>query len=215
MKKNAIIKMIFNFIPLTIFSTWVYTFIKVVQNPSLKAIIALVLAIYIIPPLAYRLIRIQYPIILGISEINSKQPANGWMLAMRFQILYSIFPFIEKLLLIVPGAYNMWLRLWGSTIGKNVYWTPAVEIVDRTHLIIEDEVFVGNKTYLSSHIAKRKADSTQIFNRPIHLKKKSFVSTHCILGPGSELEENEILPPHTSRLYKKTYTPSYKEERHD
>ena len=59
----------------------------------------------------------------------------------QLQVLYSAFPALR----LVPGLYSAWLRLWGSRVGRAVYWTPQVKITDRGLLKVGDGVVFGHR----------------------------------------------------------------------
>lgn len=111
----------------------------------------------------------------------------------------------------MPWMYSLWLRLWGSKIGSRVFWTPDTIIMDRTNLIIEDNVVIGNRSYLSTHVGKFKDGDYLVFIKPIHLKKNCFIGTHCLLGPGTKIEAGQSVDAAHAMIYNKLRKPVYKE----
>jgi hypothetical protein len=189
--------------PLLILLLWIEGFSKLFLYFGIMNIIRLSIILYIIPPLLYRLYALAIPLKNGVSYLKKDAPANGWIVAHRFQILYHIFESLERILRIIPGAYNAWLRLWGSKVGKNVYWTPHTRVGDRTHLNIGDNVFIGNSTYISPHIVRKKTEGFSLIMEEITIESNVFIGTHCTLGPGAHLKEGEELPAFTTLMGRK------------
>lgn len=148
---------------------------------------------YLFPPLSWRFLNLFFPLREGASFVGRIDPLSPWVICHQIQLIYIILPFAEKLLMIVPGLYSAWLRLWGSKIGKKVYWTPGVEIVDRTHIDIGDYVFLGNKTYLSPHVVRRKSNKYLLYFKKVKIGSRSFIGAWSILGPGAVIEEGTYL----------------------
>lgn len=180
-------------VPCLFLVLWIESFYYFFKYHNLTFLLLLLLNLYIVPPLSYRFAAIFFPIKNGLSYLGDKYTVSGWAVAQRFQVLYHNLEFLERILKMIPEFYSAWLRLWGSTVGKGIYWTPHTRIADRTHLVIGDGVLIGNASYLSPHVVKKKDNRYLLFLRPIILKNNSLVGTHCTLGPGSILEEGQSL----------------------
>lgn len=87
----------------------------------------------------------------------------------------------------------MWLRLWGSQVGQQVYWTPGLEIADRGLLSIGDRVVFGHRVGLSSHIVKPKRDNLMLYVSPITIGDNSFIGAGSYLGPGATVSTGGYL----------------------
>ena len=87
--------------------------------------------LYVIPLLAFRIHQVLCPIKLGGSHLANKG-YSGWYGAHQIQLIYLYLPGLERVLRMIPGVFSLWLRLWGSKIGKRIYWTPHFEISDRS-----------------------------------------------------------------------------------
>jgi hypothetical protein len=207
----TILKKLLNLIPALIILLWIYAEYIFFKSPNIYTAGFFFISIYLIPPLTYRLFAFFNPIKIGISYLGKGHPPNGWMMALRFQQPYNVLRFLERVLILFPGVYSFWLRLWGSKIGKNVFWTSDTIIMDRTNLIIEDNVVIGNRSYLSSHVGKIKNGEYMIFIKPIHLKKGCFIGTHCMLGPGTNVEEGQAIDAAHAMIYNKLRKPVYEE----
>jgi hypothetical protein len=147
-------------------------------------------ALYLLPPLAARLGRFApgtYPMHLG------------WWWSQQWQMLFNRLPFLEELLRLVPSLYSAWLRLWGSHIGKLVYWGPAVSILDRGLLNAGDFVVFGASVRISGHLMT----TGELLIAPVTVGASSIVGAYAILAPGVIIGENEstpaamLLPPHS------------------
>ena len=189
--------------PLLIGAFWVVGIYSVVVDPNWGSLLSLVFFIYLAPVLMYRLIAIFIPVQRGMQYLSDSKAASGWVIAHRFQLIYYNFEFVESALKLIPGVYSFWLRLWGSKIGKRVYWTPHTRVGDRTMLDFGDNVFIGNATYISPHVVKAKGESFVLLIEPVKLNSNTFVGTHCVLGPGATLEKGQVLPPFTALIGKK------------
>lgn len=187
-------------IPLLLLFLWCFGIRLVILNPHPFNFLGLFGLIYIFPLLLYRLTALFIPVQKGIQYLHKNGPANGWVVAHRFQLIYYVFEFLESGLKLIPGAYSTWLRLWGSQIGKNVYWTPHTRVGDRTMLNIGSNVFIGNATYISPHVVKPKNDQMMLFIEPVQIDSYTFIGTHCVLGPGAKLKQGKSLPAFTTLM---------------
>src|SRR5687768_16618078 len=95
--------------------------------------------LYLLPPLAVRAFTLITPIPAGKFPVNSPTFLKWWFTA-QWQILFNRLRILEELLRLIPGLYSTWLRLWGVKIGRLVYWTPGLEILDRPLLNIGHQV---------------------------------------------------------------------------
>ncbi len=178
----------------------IYLITKSINSPSLETIGSLIFVLYFLSPLLYRFISLIFPIQIGRHQFGPEFETSHWMIAHRLQMIYVIFPFIEGVINSLPGIYSNWLRLWGSKIGKRVYWGPDVRILDRTHLTVGDKSFVGGSC-LSCHLATTKADgSIEILFLPIRIGRQAFISAQSNIGPGSKVKDQEFIPILTQML---------------
>jgi acetyltransferase-like isoleucine patch superfamily enzyme len=147
-----------------------------------------------LPPLAFRAYSLAYPARAGRWLLNS--PArNDWWVAHQLQMLYAAIPVFESILRLVPGLYSAWLRLWGSKIGKRVYWTALVEIIDRHMLRVGDDVLFGHRVVCSSHvIIKKRNGDFMLILRPARIGSGTFVGAFARIGPGVKIPEATIIP---------------------
>ncbi|MBY0554702.1 acyl transferase [bacterium] len=163
--------------------------------------LGLLISIYILPVLIWRIFSFFYP----LSEKNAyigkqEKETHSWFISYKLQSLFISFPFFERILILIPGAFSTWLRLWGSQIGHKITWTPRVDIVDRASLEIKDYAIFGDKVYLSAHIIIRKNNRLMLLHKKIKVGEKCLIGYASELGPGANVPDNEMLPA-LSRAY--------------
>lgn len=143
--------------------------------------------IYLLPVLCYRLHNALWPVEPGGSYLIGKSYSPWWG-GHQLQLIYLAAPWLEGLLRLVPGLYSAWLRLWGSTVGRSVYWTPQVEIGDRGLMIIGDQVIFGHRAVAFAHVIKPRRDNLLLLVKPITIGSGAFIGAGAVLGPGVEVE---------------------------
>ena len=155
-------------------------------------------SLYGLPLLIYRLHNLRWPVSEGISYLKSDQYSPWWG-SHQIQAVYLALPSLERTLRLIPGAFSLWLRLWGSTIGKQVYWTPELEIADRGLLIVGDRAVIGQGVGLYSHIIKPKKADLLLYIKRIHIGSNTFIGAWSKLGPGAAVANEAYLPVGTHR----------------
>jgi hypothetical protein len=166
--------------------------IELIHNPTMINFFILIFLTYLLPPLLYRVISFFAPLHPGKFKLGPEHPASVWMIAHRLQLIYHIFPSLEKIMRSIPGPYTWWLRLWGSKVGRRVFFTPDCHILDRTHMEIGDGTFIGSSTF-SCHMAVKKGDLVVLSLIPIKIGSNAFISAQCNLGPGAVVADGETL----------------------
>lgn len=162
-------------------------------EPSIFGFSFLFICLYVFPVIVYRVHQYFYPIQEGISYLT-KQEYNTWWGTQQIQLIYNSFPFLERILHLVPGLFSFWLRLWGAKIGKNVYWVPTVSILDRGLIELGDGVLIGHRAGFSAHSVKPKKDNLVVFVAKIKIGNHVFVSGDVGIGPGVEIEDQAFIP---------------------
>ena len=102
----------------------------------------------------------------------------------------------------VPAVYSAWLRLWGSKIGRLVFWSPGTQILDRSFLEVGDDVLFGAGVRLNPHVMVRNdSGQNELILAPIKIGARAVVGGYSLLAPGSEIMPDEathaclLLPP--------------------
>lgn len=171
-----------------------------VRDPSADRFAAMVFVVYLFPPLCFRLHNWLCPLRPGREDLSNGRKYSPWWGSQQFQIIYTVIPQLEMLLRLIPGMYSAWLRLWGSTIGRGIVWTPAVEVIDRSLLDIGDHVFFGHKVALVSHAVRPRRGRQVLLVARIHVGPGAFIGATSGLGPGARVAAGEFLP-FNSRVY--------------
>ena len=161
--------------------------------PGLWSLLALLAVVYLLPVAAFRVHQAIWPLAEGRSRIDAPGYSPWWG-GHQFQVMYSAFPALEAALRLVPGLYSAWLRLWGSRVGQGVYWTPLVEITDRSLLEIGDGVVFGHRVACFGHLIKRRNDGLVLYVRRIRIGAGALLGASSRLGPGARIDAGVVLP---------------------
>lgn len=195
---------IISFFPAFILSLSAATLFWFISDPSPVQPVLLVAIIYLLPPLSFRIHHIIFPIRKRTSNL-SESKYSPWWGAHMIQVIYIALPQLESLLRLVPGLYSVWLRLWGSRVGRNVYWTPNVEITDRHMLDIGDRVVVGHKTKFLGHAIKPRDDAMMLYTHKIRVGNDVFIGAGSRIGPGAVICDKAYLPILTDVYVNQTF----------
>lgn len=160
--------------------------------PSILSILAVLLAIYGLPLLVYRIHQWVYPVQEGISYLRGKEYSSWWG-SHQIQVIYIAIPVFEVVLRLIPGAFSLWLRLWGAKVGRNVYWTPGLEIADRGLIEIGDRVIVGHRVGISAHIIKPRKQNLMLYVKKVKIGNDVFLGAGCLLAPGVAIADGTFL----------------------
>lgn len=177
-------------------SAWVFKMLHAFVWYDFLVLIGLV---YLFPLLVHRIHFLFFPFGDGYWVLSEKK-YNPWWASHMFQYPFIACPWIESLIHFFPGLYSLWLRAWGSKIGKGVFWTPRVEIIDRGLVEIGDYVVVGHIATMCSHMVADIEGQPALVVKKIIIGEKSFVGADSQFGPGA------VVPPKTrvkvkTRLY--------------
>lgn len=172
---------------------------KMFQNFQFYDFAVLIFIVYLMPLLIHRIHFFFFPFSDGYWVLAEKK-YNPWWASHMFQFPFIACPWIESLIHFIPGLYSIWLRAWGSKIGKGVFWTPRVEIVDRGLVEIGDKCVVGHITGMCSHMVADIDGKPALVIKKIIIGNKVFVGADSQLGPGVIVPEKTKLKP-KSRLY--------------
>lgn len=150
-------------------------------------------ALYLLPPLLYRLHNIVYSLREGMTCISSSEYSSWWG-GHQIQGLFTTFPAIESALRLLPGVYSAWLRLWGAKVGRGVYWTPQVEICDRGLVDIGDKVLFGHQAVMCSHVVVPRKQKLYVYVKSVRVESAVFVGARASIGPGCVAPAGSFLP---------------------
>lgn len=184
--------LIIGLFPLSVVLFTALSFIHFVKEPLLINFLLIPVFLYLYPLLSFRLHNLIFPLNEGLYDLALKKYTPWWG-SFKIQQIYYHLPFIESLLQTVPGLYSLWLRLWGSSIGKNIVWTPSVEISDRSLMEIGDNVVFGHQSQFICHVISPKEDKMVLFIKKIKIGNNSFIGAASRFGPGVEVESNTLI----------------------
>ena len=150
--------------------------------------------LYLFPPICFRIHQLIWPISEGRSNLSAPG-YSPWWISLQFQGVFNTIPWVEAILRAVPGAYSVWLRLWGSKIGRRVVWSPRMEIADRMLLEIGDDVVFGHRAALYPHVVdRRKNGAFLLYAKRVSIGARAFIGAGSRLGPGAVVPEDARLP---------------------
>ena len=159
-----------------------------------KRPVLIIFVIYLQAPLLWRLLKMFYGQPEGISYLGVKtKEGNLWWTAYHLQYLFNSFHFLEQILMLVPGLYSAWLRLWGSDIGKKVNWTPECRVVDRTHMKIGSRCLIGNRSYLAAHAIKKRDDRYLLYVKGVDIGDDVVLSYLVTVAPGAVIKSRSFI----------------------
>jgi hypothetical protein len=152
---------------------------------------AAIVVLYILPPVLARCILIICPIQEGHISIPSRDYFAWWFI-LNLQIIFCRLTFLEELMRIIPGAYSMWLRLWGSRIGSFTYWAAGLRILDRSFLDIGSGVAFGAGVRLNPHVIAEKDDGKmELLLARIHIGNRAIIGGYALLTAGTRIADDE------------------------
>lgn len=172
-----------------------------ISNPSWFAGFIIFFSIYLFPVTVFQIHNLFFPLTDVILDISERR-YNVWWTSHCLQMLFIAMPVFEGPLHLVPGLFSIWLRMWGSRIGRQVYWTPKIEVVDRGLLEVGDNVVVGHLAVFCSHAITPRAGKLSLIVQTIRIGSCSFVGAESRLGPGANLPEGELLKARTVLYWK-------------
>lgn len=169
------------------------TAVALARSPSLLTAVGLVVAVYGLPLCAFRLLGWRHPLREGVSFLDEPR-FSPWWGGHQVQAVLIAFPQLESVLQLVPGAFSAWLRLWGSQVGRAVYWTPRVEVADRSLLAIGDGVIVGHKVEMYAHAVRVRRGRPLLHVRRIVIGDGAFLGAGTRIGPGVHVADGARVP---------------------
>ncbi|MDM9382314.1 acyl transferase [Chlorogloeopsis sp. ULAP01] len=188
----TILSTLLSFFPALVILMVFTSFIFICIQPSILCVAAFLFSLYIFPLLIYKLHEKFYPLQEGISYLVGKNYSPWWG-SHQIQVIYITFPALEAGLRLIPGAFSLWLRLWGAKVGKGVYWTPHLEISDRALLEIGNNVVFGHKIGICSHIIKPKKQDLMLYVKRVKIGSNVFLGAGSYIGPGVQIADGTFI----------------------
>lgn len=163
-----------------------------VVRASLSSFFLIFFFIYAFPLICFRLLNTLFPIKEGVSDIFEKK-FSPWWAGHQIQLLFMAMPRLESLLILVPGLYSLWLRAWGSKVGRGVYWTPGVCNYDRNLLEIGDGVIFGERSTTVCHVISPKEGKGLLKIQKVIIGDRCFVGAAAVISPGVRMDSETFL----------------------
>ncbi|PKL79137.1 MAG: acyl transferase [Candidatus Melainabacteria bacterium HGW-Melainabacteria-1] len=179
--------------PLSVVLLFLASVYALVKYPSLATLVLPLFVLYLYPVLCFRIHNLIWPLHEGSYDVAAKKYLPWWG-SHQMQLIYFACPFLEAVLRTIPGVYSAWLRLWGAEIGKNIYWTPNIEVDDRPMLVMGDHVIVGHKLHFLNHVIAPRNGVMSLLLKKITIGEGSFLGAGSRLGPGVTIEAGTKLP---------------------
>jgi hypothetical protein len=154
-------------------------------------IAAAFIVLFIVPAVIGRVIVKGFPLRSTRLKLGSADFMKWWAL-LNLQMIFCRLPILEEIMRIVPTAYSNWLRLWGSKVGRLVFWTPGTVVVDRSFVEVGDDVLFGMGVQVVPHLMVRGEDGTnEVLLAAVKIGDRAVVGGLSVLGPGSEIAADE------------------------
>ncbi|OFZ51267.1 MAG: hypothetical protein A2381_01750 [Bdellovibrionales bacterium RIFOXYB1_FULL_37_110] len=191
------------FYPALIIFLTLFEFIHLIITQNIYHFFMIIFILYFLPVITFRIHNLLFPLI----EENTIFPSGkypAWWGSLYIQRIYLSIPLLENILRMLPGFYSFWLRLWGSKVGKNIFYATQMEISDRSLLEIGDFVIFGNQSGYYSHILSPTKDGRMLLMiKKITIGNNVFIGAWSTVGPGISIPDNTKIPL-KSNLYHQT-----------
>ena len=153
------------------------------------------IALYLLPPIVVRLVLVMKPPREGRIAVSDPGFLVWWFTA-QWQVLFVRLPATEEVLRLIPGAYSMWLRLWGARIGSLVYWAPGVTVLDRPFLNVGRRVVFGMGVRINPHVIAPLPDGgVGLYLATIEIGDDALIGGYSLLLPGSSVPAGAVTRP--------------------
>ena len=164
-----------------------------VVSPSLVSFLLIPIAIYFLPLIAFHIHNRVFPLEEGtFSIVKGYSP---WFGTHMIQQNFISFKAAEEILRTVPGLFPLWLRAWGSQVGRSVYIAPHFEIADRSLLVIGDNAIFGYGVKVSCHVISpsREHGGLKVYIRIVRVDKGGFVGAAAQIAPGVHVKKGALV----------------------
>jgi hypothetical protein len=167
------------------------------QWPNGWSAFLLLFVIYLLPPMALRILNRWAPLQQGVACIDGRKFCP-WLAAHHIQAMYDALPFLESLLRVIPGFYSMWLRMWGSRVGYGVEWPVRMDVLDRNLMDIGNRVVFAREVELAGHVRKKQeGQGSRVLVRQVRIGSYAFIGAGSRIGPGASVPHNANVPAMT------------------
>ncbi|RPI44173.1 MAG: hypothetical protein EHM59_13515 [Betaproteobacteria bacterium] len=151
--------------------------------------------LYLVPPFTARLACKVLGDCVGQDLGQETRAYKLWWFLTQLQVPFNRLLVLEELLRLVPGAYPLWLTLWGAQVSRTVYWAPGAMVFDRTLLRIGPGVVIGTRAVLSAHLACKDSEGAfRVTIAPIEIENDVLVGGYAGIGPGCRIDAGAEVP---------------------
>ena len=182
------------YLPLLHLAAVVTVFILLDDQPAITRCSASLATLYLLPALTVRFCLFIKPLPEGNHSVNSSAFLFWWFTA-QWQIVFNRLPLLEELLRMVPGLYSAWLRLWGARIGKLVYWSPGVLLLDRPLVEIGDQVVFGSGVRINPHVILSGAYGPTLAIARVRVGTRAMLGGYSLVMAGSVIQPYQTTAP--------------------
>lgn len=82
---------------------------------------------------------------------------------------------------------------WKLTIGDHCWVGDGVEILNLEPVTLEDHVVIGHQAYLAAGSHDARSRSMAYANKPIVIRRGTWIATRAFIGPGVTVGENCVV----------------------
>lgn len=163
------------------------------RHPSPWTALILITVLYLLAPIALRILERWAPVSEGVAVIGQK--FSPWLASHNIQAFYDALPYLESLLRVIPGFYSMWLRLWGSRVGYGVEWAVNAAILDRNLMDIGNRVMFARQVELVAHVRKKlEGGGSRVLVRKVRIGSYAFLGAAMSANAGAVIPANAQVP---------------------
>src|SRR5262249_44560672 len=150
--------------------------------------------VYPVPPGLARLVLAARGAPVGRATVDTPAYRTWWLLT-QLQMIFNRIRVLEELLRLIPGAYGLWLNLWGSRVSLLAFWSPGVVVADRYLLEVGRGAVLGARCHLGAHIVSTTPDGGwELVVAPVTIGAGGMVGALAAVGPGCVVEPHQTLP---------------------
>lgn len=151
--------------------------------------------VYLLPPLLCRATLL----VFGRPATTEATPADRlykvWWFLTQLQMPFNRISLLEEALRLIPGAYALWLNLWGAHVSPFAFFSREVFIADRYLVRIGRGAVFAAYTGITPHLVDRGPDGRlRLILAPVEVGPNAIVGIGAGLGPGCRVGPGETLP---------------------
>lgn len=151
--------------------------------------------IYLIPAIVCRITLLFFGYPEGRNIGQETRAYKVWWFLSQWQVVFNRLPWLEELLRLIPGAYALWLNLWGGRISLFAYWGPGSKILDRYLVRVGPGAVIGAGASITGHLGTLNEDgSFAVDIATVTVCEGTIIGAHARIGPGCQISAHEMVP---------------------